>query len=95
MDSKPFYDVIFCIYGCLTVEKYKNQLLKLQDTWGLKATSMNYKVLYFLGEEKTEYHGEEFVYLNGVSNDYISASYKQNLGLKYIHDNYNYNFVFS
>jgi hypothetical protein len=44
------------------------------------------KLLFFMGEEKTtdEFVGDEFVYLPGVSNDYLSASYKQYLGLKLI-----------
>jgi hypothetical protein len=88
------YDVIFCIFGCATEEKYKNEILKINETWGLKAKNFNYKVLFFLGEEKTDLIGEDYIYLKSVENDYSSASHKQNLGLKYIYDNYECNFVY-
>ena len=53
------------------------------------------KLLFFLGEEKTtdEFIGDEFVYLPGVKNDYLSASYKQYLGLKYVYENFGFDFV--
>lgn len=53
------------------------------------------KLLFFMGEEKTtdEFVGHEFVYLPGVKNDYLSASYKQYLGLKYVYENYKFDFV--
>lgn len=53
------------------------------------------KVLYFLGEEQTDLQdASKYIYLNGVKNDYNSAGDKQNLGLKYIYENYNTDFVF-
>ena len=99
------FDVVFCVFGCVTIEKYKNELVKLTETWGKKANNMNYKVLFFLGEEKTEFLptsspeilqfvGDDFIYLNGVQNDYMSASYKQNLGLKYIYEHYECKFIY-
>lgn len=88
------YDIIFCIFSCATIERYRNELLKIEETWGLKARKMNYKVLFFLGEEKTDLIGEDYIYLNGVQNDYLSASYKQNLGLKYIYENYECNYIY-
>ena len=53
------------------------------------------KLLFFLGEEKTtdEFIGDEFVYLPGVKNDYLSASYKQYLGLKHVYENFGFDFV--
>jgi len=55
----------------------------------------NVKLLFFLGEETTtdEFVGNEFVYLPGVKNDYLSASYKQYLGLKHVYENYGFDFV--
>lgn len=88
------YDIIFCVFACATIERYKNELLKIEETWGKKARNMNYKVLFFLGEEKTDLIGEDYIYLDGVQNDYLSASYKQNLGLKYIYENYECNYIY-
>ena len=88
------FDIVFCIFACATIERYKNEILKIEETWGLKARNMNYKVLFFLGEEKTDLIGEDYIYLDGVKNDYLSASYKQNLGIKYIYENYECNYVY-
>jgi hypothetical protein len=93
MNTQSF-KVIIGVMGCITNEKYMLQIKKINETWG-KNVSKFVKVLFFLGEEKLntqEFNGEEYIYLNGVLNDYLSASDKQNLGLKYIHDNYNCDF---
>uniref|UniRef100_A0A6C0ESL2 Uncharacterized protein n=1 Tax=viral metagenome TaxID=1070528 RepID=A0A6C0ESL2_9ZZZZ len=95
-DLKEKYDIILCVFGCPTIEKYKNQILKINETWGKIADSLpNIKLLYFFGEEKTELIDDnKYIYLDGVGNDYLSSSYKHNLGLKYIFENYNSKFVF-
>ena len=82
------YDIIFCIFGCDTIPKYKNEILKINETWGKIALQYNIKLLYFLGEEKTELIVEQYVHLPNILNDHFSASDKKNLGLKYISDNY-------
>jgi hypothetical protein len=54
------------------------------------------KIIYFLGgngNPNKKFSGSNYIYLDDVSNDYRSASYKQFLGLKYIHDNYKTKFV--
>jgi hypothetical protein len=82
-------DLIICVFGCDTIEKYRNEILKINETWG----STFVKILFFLGEE--EYlQGENYIHLKDVKNDYLSASYKQFLGLKYIYENYKPKFVF-
>ena len=92
-NNKKNAKLVICVYACPTITKYKKQIQKVTETWGKIAKSFGIEVLYFLGEEKTEFVGPEFVYLPGVKNDYKSASFKQNLGLKYIHDNYNAEFI--
>jgi len=91
---KEHYDVIFCVFGCSTIKKYKDEINKINETWGIKVKMFNYKLIFFLGEEKTDLEGDEYIYLHGVQNDYLSASFKQNLGLKYIYEKYNFDFVY-
>jgi beta-1,4-mannosyl-glycoprotein beta-1,4-N-acetylglucosaminyltransferase len=92
---KPHEKLVICVFGCATIPGYKNEILKIEETWGKCATQMGIKVLYFLGEEKTDLIDEtKFIYLKGVKNDYLSASEKQNLGLKYIYNHFNADFVF-
>lgn len=86
-------DLVICVYACDTIPKYENQLRKIEETWGAVAHKMeNVKLLYFLGEEPGV-HGAQFIHLHGVSNDYMSATYKQWHGLKYIYENYDAKFV--
>ena len=40
------YDIIFCIFGCDTIPKYKNEILKINETWGKIALQYNIKLLY-------------------------------------------------
>ena len=93
---KPKYKLVINIFACATVEKYKNEILKINETWGKVAEELGIKVLFFLGEEQTDLKDDtKYIYLKGVNNDYNSASYKQNLGLKYIYENYCADFIFT
>lgn len=85
--------LIICVFGCVTVPKYAAEIRKISSTWASNLDS-SVKVLFFLGEEKVnEFFGDRYIYLPGVKNDYMSASYKQFLGLKYIREHYNPDFV--
>jgi len=87
--------IIFCIFGCATNKKYKDEILKIEETWGNYAEKKGIRVLYFLGEENTDLQNDsKFIYLKNVKNDYSSASYKQNLGLKYTYENFDSEYVF-
>jgi hypothetical protein len=95
-ELKPKYKIIVNIFACSTVEKYKQEIIKINETWGKKAEENGIKILFFLGEEKTDLIDDnKYIYLKDVKNDYNSAAYKQNFGLKYIYENYNVDFVFT
>jgi hypothetical protein len=86
--------LIIMVIACATVPKYYNYILKIEQTWGKRAQELGVKILYFLGEEPTDLVGDQYIYLKGVANDYLSASYKQNLGLQYIHQHYQTQWVY-
>lgn len=91
-------DIVILLFACYTVEKYKRQMELINQTWGKVCHAYNIKMLYCLGEEKREgFQDTPFIkYLNleGVQNDYLSASYKQFLGLKYIQEHYCAKFIY-
>lgn len=88
------YDVIICVFACATIPKYREQILKIKETWYKRALEKNMLVLFFLGEEEVpDLVGSEYIYLKGVSNDYSSASIKQNLGIKWIIDSYSFDYI--
>jgi hypothetical protein len=98
MSNKQKYNLIICIFGCITVTKYRNEIFKINETWAEHAKNKSVKLIYFLGEEKPRFETKnedhiEYVYLPSIKNDYNSATYKQNFGLKYIYDNYECDFV--
>lgn len=94
-ECKEYFRLVVCVFACATIEEYKNEILKIEATWGKHATENNVKVLYFLGEEETELKDEsKYIYLKNVGNDYSSASAKQNFGLKYIHEKYNTDYIY-
>jgi hypothetical protein len=89
-------DLIILIYACDTLEKYKNQIITINNTWGKICENHKIKVLYFLGNGQTDFIDTEnikYINLDGVQDDYLSASYKQFLGLKYIYENYKSKFI--
>lgn len=87
-------DLIICVYACDTIDRYKQQIIKMNEKYKEVLNEYkNIKLIYFLGEEKTDLIGEQYINLKNVRNDYLSASYKQNLGLKYIYENYKTKFI--
>jgi hypothetical protein len=92
---KKIYDVIFCIYGCDTIEKYKIQIDKINQTWGnFNEQALNIKYLFFLGEHGSSFRDDKrYIRLPGMKDDYLSASYKQYLGMKYIYENYRAKYI--
>lgn len=89
-----YLDLVICVYACDTISKYKTQIYKMNEVYdNVLKEYPNIKLIYFLGEEKTDLIGEKYVNLPNVNNDYLSASYKQFLGLKYIYENYKTKFV--
>jgi hypothetical protein len=87
---RPHYRVVACVFGCPTIDRYKAEVKKIEETWGVRI-----KTVFFFGEERTaDFTGADHVYLPKVGNDHQSASYKQHLGLKYIYENYNADFVY-
>jgi hypothetical protein len=86
-------DLIIGIFGCHTVPRYMEEIRKINETW--KTYSDKVTVLFFLGGEPSEeFSGPSYIYNQTLGNDYMSASYKQYYGLKYIYENYKPKFVF-
>jgi hypothetical protein len=86
--------LIIILFGCPTVQKYKDQIMSVEQTWGKLARSLNIPYFFFFGEEKTDLTDKHYIYLPNVKNDYHSATYKQYQGLKWVCDRYNPDFVF-
>lgn len=89
------YKLIVCIYACDTIPKYQDQIFKVKETYEKTASELfpnDVKILFFLGEEVI-LDDHNFIHLKGVKNDYLSASYKQYYGLKYIYENYDAEFI--
>jgi hypothetical protein len=91
-------DLLILVYGCYTIEKYKQQIETINATWGKKCEMYkNVKILYVLGEEKRDYFNDtelvKYINVVGVNDDYLSASYKQFLGMKYVYENYKAKFI--
>ena len=92
------YDLIILVYACYTIDKYREQIKCINETWGKKCEQYNnIKLIYFLGENHIDDFSDtertQYINIAGVKDDYLSASYKQFLGLAYIYNNYNPKFV--
>jgi hypothetical protein len=86
-------NIALCVFGCISIEKYKKQILKIQETWGKCAKTKGVLCYFFLGEDDVNFLNpnddiESYVFLKDVGNDYESASHKQNLGMKFIYENH-------
>lgn len=85
---KTHYDIIFCVFACDTIERYRNEIHKMEST----CFNQGCKTLFFLGEQGP-LQGPNYIHLENVGNDYLSAADKQYLGLKYVHEHYTYNYM--
>jgi hypothetical protein len=90
--SEP--NLFICVYGCDKIEKYKDEIIKCQETWVKTAQKHNVPVLFFLGESPTNLTGSLYVNLPGVIDDYDSVSDKQFLGLEYVSKRFSPSFIF-
>jgi hypothetical protein len=87
------YKLIIGVISCYTIPKYISQIEAINNSWG-KLCINNVKLLFFLGEIiNSNFTGEQYINLPSVKDDYMSASHKQFLGMKYIHENYDTEFV--
>lgn len=112
--NPPNYKIVICVYACATIEKYRQQIRLVRNTWGqlcnvddqtpsvegvsndiMDLVRNRVKLLFFLGEEfvSDEFARDDCVLLPNVKDDYLSASYKQYGGLKYIFGRYRTDFV--
>ena len=65
--ANPFEkNIIICLFGCATNEKYKNQIHNINETWIKKAKERNIITLFFLGEEQTDLVGENYIYIHVI-----------------------------
>ena len=80
------YKLVCVIFACDAIEKYRQQIRDVRRTWGRQCQD-TVKLLFFLGEElhDPDFIGDDCIHLPGVGNDYLSASYKQYLGLLHVY----------
>tara|TARA_Y100000591_G_scaffold104164_1_gene88547 strand:+ start:686 stop:1444 length:759 start_codon:yes stop_codon:yes gene_type:complete len=86
----------FCVFASHTKEKYKKQIEKINETW-YKDLNDKCKLFYFLNKTPHTFENKKnvtYINLNIEEDDYFSVQQKQQLGLKYIYENYNPNWVF-
>ena len=57
--------LVICVFGCVTVPKYRHQVEKINATWGKECIG-DVKLLFFLGEE---------VVPDFIGDSYISSLY--------------------
>ena len=90
-----YYDIIFIVYGCDSINKYKNQIIKMKEIYDkIDNAFKNIKILYFLDNKHSDsLEDKNIIHIKNLNNDYISASYKQWFGLNYVYKYFNTKFV--
>jgi len=77
--------VSICILSCSTIHKYAEQMRTVEATWAQDCKRRGVRYYYFCGEDRSDIISlPEMVLLDGVHNDYLSASFKQWHGLEYV-----------
>lgn len=72
-----------CVMSTLVNDRYKDQIKACQDTWAKDADRLGITIKYFCGSVQDS--DFDFVtHLDGVGDDYVSATYKQYRGLQYL-----------
>jgi hypothetical protein len=85
------------IFGCVVIDKYKEDIDGIVNTWGTKCDDFQVPYFIFVGKNVKEYENNEHVVTldnKGVEDDYKSASYKQYLGIEWILSRYDPEFLY-
>ena len=90
----------------LHVIRYKDEIHKIEETWGKEAEGFGKeaegfgkeaagfgKLLFFLGEH-APLVGDNYIHLENVGDDYLSAADKQYLGIKYVYEHYDFRYLY-
>ena len=79
------------VMGCTTIPKYFQEVKSILNTWVPECWENGIPVYLFVGEKIAEeeklLNTQYIIHLEGVGDDYNSASEKQWLGYKYLYDN--------
>ncbi len=112
-----FHEFIFCIFACDTITRYKDEIHKIEETWGQEIIDFDRqcsvgadrqeitdrqcsvgahsaKLLFFLGDTDGPLSGDNYIRLENVGDDYLSAADKQYLGIKYVYENYDFHYLY-
>jgi len=97
-DEKEKINCKLCIlvFACAIVEKYKTQIDGILQTWGLLCDKENIPFFIFVGKNIDEYKDNTHIVSledKGVKDDYLSASYKQYIGMQWILSRYDPEFL--
>lgn len=89
--------LVILIYGCVTIEKYANIVRGICETWGLDCDKHNIPYFIFVGKITEEFQDNKHVISlehKGVIDDYLSATDKHYLGLEWVIENYDADFIY-
>lgn len=84
------------VFGCVTVEKYKNETDGILQTWGKMCDLNNVPYHIFVGKNIDEYKDNKHIVSledKGVKDDYLSASYKHYIGMQWLLSRYDPDFM--
>jgi hypothetical protein len=84
------FRVGFAIFGCLTIPKYKQQVVDVYSTWASTAIKRGCPVKFFVGDipDDSELDPQllELCVNVGYGDSYLSATYKQWVGLCHLYE---------
>lgn len=80
------------LLGTSVNKKYRDQIIACRETWIPECEKLGVQVRIFGGN--IVHSDTPLIHLDGIGDDYASASYKQFLGLKYMYENIPADFYF-
>jgi hypothetical protein len=95
--TRPKVRLVILIYGCVIVEKYANIVRGIGETWGLDCDKHNIPYFIFVGKTTEEFKDNKHIISlehKDVIDDYQSATDKHYLGLEWIIENYDTDFIY-
>ena len=78
------------LMASLVNDKFKEQIQGCQETWVKESAKLDIPIIYFCGnirDQKMDSQIKNIIHLEGVKDDYASATYKQYYGLRYLLEN--------
>jgi hypothetical protein len=85
--------LVILVFACITIPQYRKQTEDIINTWLKQADENDVETFIIVSNKPSDLKDKHIISIDHNLDDYMSASYKQYKGLKYLCEKINFDFV--